>query len=216
MPAIRLASPAACRAASLAASLARVLVALAAPVACSAPGAFAGERIDMAARLTSALDAVEAQVVRPLAADPEVIAAVAAANADRLPLDQPEIERLDRQWRAEIGRQDRATIAAMLAAPLSARLRDRVKADPRIAEILVTDNRGLNVALSAATSDFWQGDEPKFLVPFAAGPDGILRGAVEYDESSHRFVVQISATVADPATAAPVGTITVSVDAAAL
>lgn len=40
---------------------------------------------------------------------------------------------------------------------------------PEYAEIFVMDNQGANVAMSDKTSDYWQGDEDKFVRSFAGG-----------------------------------------------
>jgi len=79
----------------------------------------------------------------------------------------------------------------------------------------VTDNRGLNVAASDATSDYWQGDEDKFTKVFPV-PDGVFISAVELDESTQRYQGQISMTLTDPQTGEALGTLTVGIDAESL
>lgn len=59
-------------------------------------------------------------------------------------------------------------------------------------EAFVTDAKGANVAAYPATSDYWQGDEDKFIKAFAAGKGEVFIGAVEEDESTKQTAVQIS------------------------
>ena len=74
------------------------------------------------------------------------------------------------------------------------------------------DNRGLNAGISSVTSDDWQGDEDKFLQTYAVGPTAMHVGAVELDESTGIYVVQLSVPVLDAA-GQRLGAATVSLDA---
>jgi hypothetical protein len=155
--------------------------------------------------------------VRAWAEDPVIVAAIAAQNARTGDLPQSEIDALDTAWRAEVGSPDAPTIAPVLENAASEFLREQVAASGGvITEIFATDARGLNVAASAVTSDFWQGDEAKFTETFPAGPDGVHFGEIEFDESSQTYQGQISLTITDPATGAPIGAMTVGVMAEAL
>lgn len=80
----------------------------------------------------------------------------------------------------------------------------------------MTDNRGLNVAVSSLTSDMWQGDEAKFTKVFPNGAEGTLFGDVELDESTQTYQGQVSISITDPATREVIGTLTVGVSADAL
>jgi hypothetical protein len=74
------------------------------------------------------------------------------------------------------------------------------------------DAKGLNVAQSTVTSDYWQGDEDKFSMSFGAGADAIHLGEIEQDESTQAFQSQVSITIVDPQTGAPIGAVTAGVD----
>ena len=82
----------------------------------------------------------------------------------------------------------------------------------QVLEIFVMDNRGLNVAQSDVTSDYWQGDEAKWKKTYSVGPDAVFVDEVELDESSQTFQAQISMSIKDPATNAVIGAITVGVN----
>ena len=75
------------------------------------------------------------------------------------------------------------------------------------------DGRGLNVAASDATSDYWQGDEEKFTETYGKGAGGILVGDIEYDESTQTYQGQVSLAIADPETGAVIGAVTVGLNA---
>jgi hypothetical protein len=78
------------------------------------------------------------------------------------------------------------------------------------------DARGLNVAASTPTSDYWQGDEAKFTDTYSQGPGAIHVGDVEFDESTQSYQGQVSIVVVDPDTGNPIGAITVGLNAEAL
>lgn len=78
-------------------------------------------------------------------------------------------------------------------------------------EIIIMDRRGLNVAISDATSDYFQGDENKWSRPFLMGKNGIFVDTVEFDESVQAFTSQISLTLEDPETEELLGVVTFSV-----
>jgi hypothetical protein len=81
-----------------------------------------------------------------------------------------------------------------------------------VTEVLVMDNRGLNVGQSDVTSDYMQGDESKWQKTYAVGAGAIFIDEVEFDESTQKFQSQISATISDPATGEPIGAITVGLN----
>jgi len=146
--------------------------------------------------------------------DPVLVDAIAAQNARTADLSEDEILALDATWRAEVGAADHPTIDAVLSNDAAAFLDDVVAAaGGRITEIFVMDARGLNVAASDMTSDYWQGDEAKHSGTFGKGPGAVHVGEVEFDESSQRYQTQISATITDPDTGRAIGAVTVGVDA---
>jgi hypothetical protein len=81
-----------------------------------------------------------------------------------------------------------------------------------LAEIIVADNRGYNVAVSSMTSDYWQGDEDKFTKVFNTPAATVFIDKIKYDASSRRFQVQLSAPLIDPNTQKSMGTVTLGVD----
>lgn len=151
------------------------------------------------------------------ATDPAIVAAVRAQNAAHALLTQAQIESMDAAWRAEIGAADAPTIGALLSRPESSWLKERkAAAGGLITEVFVMDNRGLNVAQSDTTSDYWQGDEAKWQETFRAGPGATHVSDVELDESTQTYQSQVSLTIVDPASGAAIGAITFGIDLAVL
>ena len=155
--------------------------------------------------------------IRTWANDPVLVAAVNAANAERAGFDQAKIDGLDTAWRAEVGQSDSPTITPVMTSAAADFLRAQVESSGgKITEVFITDNVGLNVAVSAPTSDMWQGDEEKFTEVFPAGSDAVLFGEIELDESTQTYQDQISISITDPATSQVIGTMTIGVNAEAL
>ena len=147
--------------------------------------------------------------VAPWVADPAIIAAIQAQNAAHAGLTDADIDTMDKAWRAEADAGTGATIDPVLTNAVSELLRGHLaEADGTITELFIMDNRGLNVAVSAPTSDYWQGDEEKFTETYAKGANARHISEIESDVSTGKFQAQVSMTIVDPATGMPIGAIT--------
>ena len=148
--------------------------------------------------------------------DPVIVEAIAAQNARTDELPQSEIDALDQAWRGEVGSDATPTIDPVLSGAAADFLRARVgESGGVITEIFAMDARGLNVAASSVTSDYWQGDEAKFSQTYPAGAGAMHLSEIEFDESTQTYQGQISITITD-ASGEPVGAMTVGVNAEAL
>lgn len=146
-----------------------------------------------------------------------LVDAIEAQNAETLAYDQARIDALDQAWRAEVGTAQTPTITPVLENAAADFLRERIASSGgRITEVFLMDARGLNVAASNVTSDYWQGDEDKFSETHGVGAGALHISDVELDESTQRYQGQISFTITDPATGQPIGAMTVGVDAGSL
>lgn len=151
--------------------------------------------------------------IAALATSPEVVSAIKAQNAETGGYDQAKIDMLDKQWRAEVGGSDKPLIDKTMSSAASKFLAEKREASGGLfSEIFVTDAKGLNVAQSDVTSDYWQGDEAKWQDSFGKGAGAIHLGDVEQDESTQAFQSQVSMTIVDPDSGAPIGAITVGVN----
>jgi hypothetical protein len=143
--------------------------------------------------------------------DPVIINAVKAQDAKNAGISQGDIDAQDKKWRAEVEAAEKPLIDSVLSNEASKFLQDKRTASKGvIAEIFVMDDKGLNVAQSDATSDYWQGDEDKFQKSFGAGPDALFIDKAEKDESTQKFQAQASFTLKDE-TGKPIGAVTVGV-----
>jgi hypothetical protein len=150
-------------------------------------------------------------------ADADVVAAINAANAANAAYDQAKIDELDKQWRAEVGAAAHPLIDSVMASPASAKAKSWCDgAGGVVTEVILMDNKGLNVGICDATSDYWQGDEPKYQNTFPKGANTVFVDEVEQDSSTQKFQVQSSMTVVDPASGQPIGVVTVGLDAEGL
>jgi len=145
---------------------------------------------------------------------PVVVSAISAQNGKTASCAQAQIDELDRIWRAEVVMAGSAMIRSDPDNPAagcpSAKLEE---AGGAIAGIFVMDARGLNVAASSVTSDYWQGDEEKFTESFPKGAGALHISEIEFDESSQTFQSRVSFTVFDPAAQEPLGAVTVGFNA---
>ncbi|WP_439815126.1 PDC sensor domain-containing protein [Zavarzinia sp. CC-PAN008] len=191
-------------AAPIAVSLAGIVAAVAGLLAAQ-PGR-AGE-------FDAGLTKVMAEQVTPWLADPVVVDAIKAQNAETAGLDAAAIDGLDKEWRAQAPGGSGPLVDKVLGNDLSRFL--KAKADGSnglLLEIFVMDAKGLNVGQSGITSDYFQGDEAKWQKTYAVGPDGVLIDEVDFDDSAKAFVAQVSRTVVDPADGKAIGAVTVGIN----
>ncbi|MDR7125561.1 hypothetical protein [Pseudotabrizicola sp. 4114] len=158
--------------------------------------------------------AYAAQALTGWAADPAIIAAVREQNTRHTTLTQADIDRLDQAWKAELGKSVQPTINSVLSSAPSDFLRAQVEASAgQMTEVFVMDALGLNVTASAATSDYWQGDEAKFSETYPKGAGAIHISDIEFDESAQIYQIQVSFSLADPADGTVIGAVTVGLNA---
>ncbi|MEW6535597.1 MAG: PDC sensor domain-containing protein [Candidatus Auribacterota bacterium] len=141
-----------------------------------------------------------------LGADPVIVAAVKAENAKGK--TQDEIKAIDAEWQNTSGFSDFMT--SLMNSDCGKHLKEIMDSEPYFAEIFVMDNQGANVAMSAKTSDYWQGDEAKFTESFKDGQGAIHISDVKFDDSSQSYVVQVSIPVKDGDTV--IGAMTIGID----
>jgi hypothetical protein len=146
--------------------------------------------------------------LRRIAAEPLVVKAVKAAN-DSGWQSQQQIDQIDLRWRQTMGTDD-PLVQKYLKNRCADWLRQNQQQNASYVELFVMDGKGCIVAESDKTSDYWQGDEPKWIECFNGGKGRIHVGEVEYDQSTQLYVVQISLPVRDEHQTT-IGAVTVSV-----
>ena len=87
-----------------------------------------------------------------------------------------------------------------------------------VTEALLSNNMGTLVAMSQLTSDYWQGDEPKFNAVVSnirsglTGLEAMYLSDIRYDASTSRFQVTVSAPVGPITDKLPKGVISLGLD----
>ncbi len=145
--------------------------------------------------------------------DPDLIDAIKAQNVEHADLSEDDIIALDQTWRAEADAGGGPLITELLSGPVSAWLLDQQNATAGlVTEVFVMDNKGLNVAQSVETSDYWQGDEAKWQETYGREDGGLHISDVEFDDSTGFYQTQASLPIVDPATNEPIGAITFGIN----
>lgn len=145
--------------------------------------------------------------------NPIIIDAINAQNKKHHNISKGDIMIRDNKWRRERLETNRPLITQLLTNDCSHFLKEQKSASNGLySEIFVMDNKGLNVGLSDETSDYWQGDEAKFIRTFHKGKGAIYLDHIRFDESSRSFLSQVSLSITDPNTDTLIGAITVGVN----
>jgi hypothetical protein len=126
---------------------------------------------------------------RTIAADPALVQAVVARNSMHETLDQ--VRSKDREWIDNPQYALRKTLSTNVCAQ---RLREITKDDPVIVEAILMDAQGANVCVSRETSDYWQGDEPKFQKSFGADKE-VFVDEPALDASTSTYAIQLTVIV---------------------
>lgn len=151
--------------------------------------------------------------VDPWVSDAIIIDAIKAQNAANASISQDDIDKLDKEWRAQATAASKPMVDEVLGNALSKFLAEKKEAsEGMITEVFITDAHGLNVGQSDVTSDYWQGDEAKWQKTFAVGPGAVFVDEVETDESTQALQSQASETIVDPATGEAIGAITIGIN----
>ncbi len=151
------------------------------------------------------------------AANPVVIEAVREANS-KPARTLGEIIQLDNKWIR--GTFDSKWLGELLDNPCARylkQLRDENGGEGGMySEIFLMDRQGCIVAESKKTSDYWQGDEDKFVRAFADGEGAIFIDEADYDESTQTSLIQVSLPVIDPDTEKAIGVMTIGLNVGVL
>jgi hypothetical protein len=147
----------------------------------------------------------EAVELRPWIEDKVLLQAVEKQNA--LALTPAEVQRRDAAWST-----DAALVVSVTAGPCADQLRALQAQSPKYGEILLMDNQGALVCATNRTSDYWQGDEPKWSRGFAAERSAFI-DRPRLDDSAKERLAQISLPVTAGGKVAGVLTVGVRLDA---
>lgn len=153
--------------------------------------------------------AVKVRYARHMAFNPSIVRAVESQNGQQLAL--AEIKRRDDEWK-NAGDNPTALIRDITGNPVAQYFQRRVENNSAIDEVFLTDNQGANVAAFPPTSDYWQGDEEKWTASYNNGRGVVFIGPLEFDDSTQKTQVQISAPILSQGKTIGVLVLGVSVD----
>ncbi len=130
--------------------------------------------------------------VQQLAKQSRFIQAVKKQN--NIGITMEEIHKRDKEW---INSDDNTPLKiSMSTTPIGKFLKNSIKNNnDKYNEIFLIDAQGANVAAYPTTSDYWQGDEDKFIQAFNDGKGDVFVGSIQFDESTQSNAVQISVPV---------------------
>ena len=159
------------------------------------------------------LEAYAGAELRTWITDPRVVDAVKAQNLRTVDFTDEQVLALDQQWRAEASGDGGPLMTEALGNDVSAWLREHQDTTAGVVtEVFIMDAKGLNVAQSVATSDYWQGDEAKHQETYGVGPDALHISDVEFDDSTGFYQSQASMPVVDPDTGKVIGAMTFGIN----
>jgi hypothetical protein len=109
--------------------------------------------------------------VRQMVETPLVLNAIAEQNVEFGNVSEMDMRVLDETYRSEVIQHHLQMVKLLLDKSVSHYLKAMQDASQgAIVEFFVTDSHGLNVGQSAITTDYWQGDEEKYLKPSPTVP----------------------------------------------
>ena len=155
------------------------------------------------------------RILETLAKTPSLVDAVKKANVERITCSPENVVAQDTAWSDEKPEIE-ALVYRIQKNDLSAYLTDFQSSNPEEVEVFVTDQKGLNVAMTNRTSDFLQADEDWWQATFAGGEGATYFGPVEYDDSSESYAMDIGVPVRDPEDGTVIGILRGTVDISTL
>lgn len=163
---------------------------------------------------------IEALTKQLLAELTELLDVQQALKADPQPETLAEVLTIDGKWQALAPEATLPLAAHILTLPASETLKTWQNAyQGVVTEVMVVNKMGAIAAMSQLTSDFWQGDEPKFMEvagsgsatePHARKP--LFISPIRYDHSTARFQISVSVPVFSDEGEAPNGVIVLGLD----
>lgn len=148
-------------------------------------------------------------VIQGWTRDPVLIQAILAQNAHKQTMD--EIHARDAAWLNATTNDP--FITSLMENAAAKTLRKFAASEPYFTELILMDQQGSIVAITNRTSDYWQGDEDKFLQTYPVGTDAVHKSKPEFDASVGGYVVQVSVPVADKGQNIGVLTVNISLKA---
>jgi len=144
---------------------------------------------------------------------PVVLISLMAQNKDNQNRTMDHIKALDKIWRDQLQSKNKTVIVSKNKNPLSGYLSYiQSNSGGLYTSISVMDEKGLNVAQSVTTEDYWQGDEAKYQKTYALGSDAIYIDKAVFHEETQTWRAEFSLTLTEKNDSKPLGAMTVEVN----
>ncbi|MCE3232933.1 MAG: hypothetical protein K0R98_1190 [Rickettsiaceae bacterium] len=122
-----------------------------------------------------------------------VVNAVKAQNEKNADLSVTDMKILDTKWMAEKRKSKHPLIKRVLSGELSEYLQKiQEESDGLYTEIIVIDNKGMNVGQSIMSQNYWQGQQPKWEKTFGARSYATYVSDLHFDDNTELFQVELS------------------------
>ena len=149
--------------------------------------------IDAAPDANDAVKAFAKTTLLPHCSNTVFVTAVKEHNAKKMSLD--DIKKTDQQW---VDAEEELPIHKELMENACAKEIHKIAGShSAIGEVFVMDNQGANVGQNALTSDYWQGDEPKWQNSFNGGKGGVDISKETLDKSTNVVDQKVSLPIID-------------------
>lgn len=149
--------------------------------------------IDSAGNASDAMKTFAKTNLIPQCTNPVFVEAVKAQNATNQSLDQ--IKQVDQEWTEA---EDELPIHQELTSNACAEeIRKICQQFSAVGETFVMDNQGANVGQNELTSDYWQGDEPKWQDAYRDGTGGVAVSEAKLDKSTGEVDQKMSLPIID-------------------
>lgn len=122
-----------------------------------------------------------------------VINSVLAQNSKSADLSISDFKILDTRWKSEKRKNKRPLISKLLNNRLSEYLKEVHEEGQGIyTEIIIIDDKGLNVGQSRVSENLWQGQQEKWLKTFGSNSYTPNIGKLHFDDNTELFQVEVS------------------------
>lgn len=188
-------------------------------VTAAIPTAVIAQPLPIAARAEDSplIGSVLRTVALELLADETVLTGLRRAAQENDALTMDAIIQRDVAWRLQAKRGAGPLLDAVMQGEMSRHLTlVRVPRQAVLADMMLTDDRGLLLAATRITSDYDQSDEAKYIIPTTTDPGTVHVEEAAYDESADDYVVAASILLIDPANGRPLGVLCTNFTLAAL
>ena len=125
--------------------------------------------------------------------DPVFVKACQEQNAKKVSLDQ--IKKTDKEW--SDAEEELPIQKEMMSNTCAKEILRMCKELGVITECFVMDNQGANVGQNTLTSDYWQGDEPKWQEAFNSGKGGVHFDKPKLDKSTNQVDQKVGLPIID-------------------